>query len=138
MSVIRYVILGFIGVTSGAMVAAGLFAFITLIGVVERMAARSKTNKYIMLYEDMVLFGAICGNILTIFQPEIPIGPWILIISGVFAGVFVGSLSVALAEIVKVIPVFARRIKLKYGLPFVILCFAIGKCLGALYQFMTS
>lgn len=138
MNILRYIILGFIGVTSGAMVAAGLFAFITLIGVVERMAARSKTNKYILLYEDMVLFGAISGNILTIYKFHFPVGSWILIVYGLFAGVFVGCLSVALAEIVKVIPVFARRINLKYGLPFVILCFAIGKFLGALYQFMTS
>lgn len=138
MNIIRNIILGFIGVTSGAMVAAGLFAFITLIGVVERMAARSKTNKYILLYEDMVLFGAICGNIISVFNFELPLGVWILIIYGMFSGVFVGCLSVALAEVVKVIPVFAKRINLKYGLPFVILSFAIGKLLGAFYQFMTS
>lgn len=138
MNIIRYIILGFIGVTSGAMVAAGLFAFITLVGVVERMAARSKTNKYILLYEDMVLFGAIFGNIITVFNFELPLGVGILIFYGVFSGIFVGCLSVALAEVVKVIPVFSKRIKLKYGLAFVILFFAIGKCLGALYQFMTS
>lgn len=138
MEIIRNIILGFIGITSGAMVAAGLFAFITLIGVVERMAARSKTNKYVLLYEDMVLFGAICGNILSIFQFDFRIGTWILIVYGFFTGIFVGCLSVALAEVVKVIPVFAKRIKLRYGLPFVILAFAIGKFLGALYQFMTS
>lgn len=138
MDIIRNIILGFIGVTSGAMVAAGLFAFITLIGVVGRMAARSKTNKYILLYEDMVLFGAVSGNILYIFEFDLPIGPWILIVFGFFAGIFVGCLSVALAEVVKVIPVFAKRINLRYGLPFVLLAFAIGKLLGALYQFMTS
>lgn len=138
MDIIRNIILGFIGITSGAMVAAGLFAFVTLVGVVERMAVRSKTNKYILLYEDMVLFGAICGNILSIFQLDFQIGSWILIVYGFFAGIFVGCLSVALAEVVKVIPVFAKRINLRYGLPFVLLAFAIGKFLGALYQFMTS
>lgn len=138
MDIIRNIILGFIGITSGAMVAAGLFAFITLVGVVGRMAARSKTNKYILLYEDMVLFGAVAGNILYIFEFDLPIGSWILIVFGLFAGIFVGCLSVALAEIVKVIPVFAKRINLRYGLPFILLAFAIGKLLGALYQFMTS
>lgn len=136
MNIIRYIILGFIGITSGAMVAAGLFAFITLVGVVERMAARSKTNKYIRLYEDMVLFGAMFGNIISIFKINVPMGNTMLIIFGIFSGVFVGCLSVALAEILNVIPVFTKRIKLKYGMPILVICFAVAKGLGALYQFM--
>ena len=138
MNIVRYVILAFIGVTSGAMVAAGLFAFITLIGVVERLAARTKTNKYIMLYEDMVLLGAVLGNIISIFTISVPLGSTLLIIYGFFAGTFVGCLSFALAEVLNVIPVFTKRIKLRYGMPILIVCFALGKGLGSLYQFLVG
>ena len=68
------ILLCFIGLTAGSMVAAGVFAFITLIGVVTRLAARTKTVKHIMLYEDMVVLGGTLGNILTIFEWKIPVG----------------------------------------------------------------
>ena len=53
---------------------------------------------------------------------------------GIFAGIFVGCLSMALAEVVQVIPVFVRRIRLIYGLVYVVICFALGKAAGTLYQ----
>ena len=66
------------------MVAAGVFAFITLIGVVTRLAARTKTVKHIMLYEDMVVLGRTLGNILTIVDWKISVGAWLLCMFGIF------------------------------------------------------
>ena len=102
------ILLCFIGLTAGSMVAAGVFAFITLIGVVTRLAARTKTVKHIMLYEDMVVLGGTLGNILTIFEWKIPVGAWLLCLFGLFSGIYIGCQAVALAEALKVIPVFAK------------------------------
>lgn len=128
------VLLCLIGLAAGSMVAAGVFAFITLIGVVTRLAARTKTVRHVMLYEDMAVLGGTVGNLLTIFQWKIPAGTWLLCLFGIFAGIYVGCQAIALAEALKVIPVFAKRIQLKVGLSLIILILAIGKGLGALYQ----
>ncbi len=128
------ILLGFIGLMAGSMVAAGVFAFITLIGVVTRMAARTKTVKHVMLYEDMVVLGGTLGNIMTIFEWKISVGAWLLCLFGLFSGIYIGCQAIALAEALKVIPIFAKRIQLKVGLSLIILILAIGKGLGALWQ----
>ena len=57
-----------------------------------------------------------------------------LVIFGIFAGIFVGCLSMALAEAVKVFPVLCQRINLSYGIYLLIFMMASGKFLGTLYQ----
>lgn len=123
-----------IGICSGGLVAAGMFAFVTMIGVVSRMTARTKSVRYIMLYEDLVIIGAAVGNILFLYEPALVMpttGAVWRIVFGFFAGVYVGCLSIALAELLNVVPIFSRRIRLNRGLTAFVLTFAFGKMLGA-------
>ena len=48
----RKLFLVFFGVSSGLLVSAGVFAFIAAIGIVPRMAWRTKTNHFIRFYEE--------------------------------------------------------------------------------------
>ena len=59
----------------------------------------------------------------------------ILIIYGLFAGIFVGCLALAIAEMLDSIPIFSRRMKFRHGVGVVILCMAIGKTVGSLIYF---
>ncbi len=127
-----------IGLSAGLLVAAGIFAFVTVIGVVQRMAARSKTAKYIQIYEDMVVLGGTLGNLFWLYQWHIPTGYFALCVYGFFSGVYVGCLSFAIAEVVNVLPIFVKRVKLTAGLPYIILIFAIGKLFGAFYQLIIA
>lgn len=135
---IKYALLAVIGVSCGSLVAGGVFAFIVKIGVLERMAVRTKTVKRIKWYEDLVVIGSTIGNLLYLFEWHVPLRSLMLILYGVASGVFVGVLSFSLAEVLNVIPVVVNRIKLKVGLPYIILSFAIGKMLGTLYQFFSK
>ena len=130
------VFLALIGLASGIAVSAGIFAFIISLGFVERMADVTHTAKHIRLYEDVILIGAVCGNILTVYQPNIHLGETGAAILGLFAGVFTGILSIALVEILKAIPILLRRIGFHKGLGFVVLSLALGKLTGALVQFI--
>ena len=66
---------------------------------------------------------------------RIPLGPFFLAVCGVFFGIFLGGWILALAEIAKVFPVFARRLKLSQGLSPVIISIAAGKILGSLFYY---
>ena len=44
----------FFAFSSGVLVSAGVFAFIAAIGIVPRMANRTKTQRFIPLYEDVI------------------------------------------------------------------------------------
>ena len=83
------------------------------------------------LYEDAVSAGAILGNVFQIFRIGIPGQSVLLAFFGLFAGIFVGCWSMALAEILNVFPIFMRRARIvRYAVVF-ILMLALGKGIGA-------
>ncbi len=133
---IKYSLLWIIGISGGLMVAGGVFAFITMIGVFPRLASRTNTSAYIYHYETAIIAGGILGSLFTIYQPEVRVlGVAGLLLFGFFSGNYIGCLSMALAENLKVIPVLVRRIGLKYGLPWIIAALAFGRAAGSFYQF---
>ncbi len=132
---IKYFVLAVIGLSAGAIVAAGVFAFITMLTIVPRMAARTDTAVHIKKYENAIILGGTLGNIIIVFSMNIPAGVIGLCLYGLFAGIFVGCLAMALVEVLRVIPVFTMRIKLNGGLAYIVLSIAVGKLLGTLFQF---
>ena len=122
-----------IGLCGGLLVAGGLFAFLTLAGVVTRLAAGTTTAKYLMFYEDMALFGCTAGNVLFLYRFALPLGNPFLGMYGIGAGVFTGCLAAALAEVVNMIPVLSERVNLKKGMTGIMVMFALGKLVGSLF-----
>ena len=125
------IFLGILGMSAGVVVAGGLFSFIVELGVISDFADRTHTANHILLYEDAVSAGAILGNVFQIFRIGIPGQSVLLAFFGLFAGIFVGCWSMALAEILNVFPIFMRRARIvRYAAVF-ILMLALGKGIGA-------
>lgn len=136
MMVMQQVFLVFIGISAGGVIAAGVFAFLAIIGVFPRLIGKTKTNRHILLYETVIIAGGVLGNISDIY--EIPIlwgGNLFLGIFGLSVGIFVGCLVMSLAETLKALPTINRRIHLAVGLQYVILSIGIGKLVGSLVYF---
>lgn len=129
---IRQVIMGIVGLSSGFAVAGGMFAFLIALGVVSRFAGKTHTAKYILYYEDAAAIGGILGNLVSIYAFPVPVGMAGVVSFGLFSGIFTGAWAMALTEIVDTIPIFSRRIRLKSGLPWLILSMALGRTAGAL------
>ena len=131
---IRQLVIVVIGLSAGFIVAAALYSFIAMVGVLTRLATRTNTAARVMLYEDVATLGAAVGNCFYLWTFSLPFGKVILAGGGFLTGIFVGCLAIALAEVLNVIPTFARRIHLKKGLA-AILCFmGAGKLIGTLFQ----
>ena len=136
---LKYIFLAITGLSGGAMVSAGVFALITSTGVMTRMAGKTHTAKHVQLYETMVVLGGTWWNIFWIFSigfhlPAI-VENILNVVMGVCQGMFVGCLAVSLAEALNATAIFARRVKLKTGLSFLILSAAIGKIIASFIQF---
>lgn len=135
---IKQILLVLIGISGGIFISAGLYAFIAMVGVLTRLAVRTKTASHINLYETIVILGATFGNVSYILNWRIPIGRIGLIVYGICSGIFIGCLAVALAEVVDVIPVFSRRVKLKRGMVVILSIMGIAKAIGTIFQFCYS
>jgi len=131
---VKYILLCLTGLAGGLAIAAGVFAFIVMIGIIPRFAGRTHTAWASWGYENAVLIGGLIGNLCCVFTFQIPLGNVGGIIFGVFSGMFVGGLAMALAEVLNVIPIFSRRLHLRQGMAAIILSLALGKAFGSWYQ----
>lgn len=133
------------GLACGALVAAGMFTFITMLGIVTRLAQVTKTARYILSYESWICAGAVIGNFLWmavtygadlgILHIIRPVWAVCLFVFGGLAGAFTGCLIGAIAEILDAFPIIFRRIHFKTGAAWVIAALAAGKFAGVLIQF---
>lgn len=132
---IKTIGLCFLGLSFGVTVSAGIFAFITMLNVIPRLAHRTGTAQHIYCYENAIILGGTFGNVLTLFVKSFPVTQLGLGIFGICAGIFVGCLAMALAENLRVIPIFVNSLRMRAGLPAILLAIAIGKLVGTLLQF---
>ena len=145
-----------LGGSYGLLAAAGVFTVLVAVGLVPRFAGKTHTARKVFLYEEMVVLGTIAGSFFTVFSRYNQIGAWlrerfpeylglwdglggvVQTIFGLFAGMFLGCLALAIAEMLDSIPIFARRVSFRHGMGLAILSMAIGKLCGSLIYFMTE
>jgi stage V sporulation protein AB len=124
-----------IGISAGLLIAGSFLAFLCMIGIIPRIAAVTKTMKCARSYENAIVLGAVLGNLLYLYQWKLHLWYFGIGLYGFFGGFFVGCLAAALAEVLKSVPIFARRIKLRKGLLYLVYSLALGKLAGSLLQF---
>ena len=153
MGIFMWCVLALAGLSFGMLAAAGVFTVLSAVGLIPRFAGKTHSAKEIWLFEDMVMTGTIVGCIFSIFRRYLQIGAWLeghlpgldwlwnalgqgfMGVSGVFYGMFVGCLALAIAEMLDSIPIFTRRISFRHGLGCVVLAMAAGKLCGSLLYF---
>lgn len=133
-----YILLIIIGLCGGFTIAGGVFALISAIGLIPRLADKTRTARYIKSYETAIFYGGTLGNLFSLikFQWNIPFYHIIFCFTGLFIGIFIGCLATSLAESLQVTAIFSRRLKLHHGLGFIVLFTALGKLIGSLLYFI--
>lgn len=140
----------------GLLAAAGVFTVFSTVGLIPRFADKTHSAKKVMTYENMVILGTITGAIVSLFpeyldlqglfvgrlglSPEVwyVIASLLLTVCGLFSGMFVGCLALAIAEMLDSIPIFSRRIGFRHGLGLAVTSMTIGKLVGSLYYFIVE
>ena len=154
---LRQMFLALIGVSAGLIVSAGVFTVLISVGLIPRFAGKMHVADKVFVLEEMVICGTLAGSFFSIYSRWAMIGTFVLehalfgveategvwrlagtliqIIFGLFAGIFVGCLALAIAEMLNTIPVFVRRIGFRHGLGIAILAVAFGKLIGSVIYF---
>ncbi len=155
---LNYILLVIIGSSFGIFTAGGVFTVLIAVGLVPRFAGRFHVGRKVLLFEEAVILGTLTGGILSVseyscgigsfvlqhqwFGPDMTPVIWsgagyvILSVMGLFSGIFVGSLAMAIAEMLDTIPIFSRRICFRRGLGIAVLSMALGKAAGSLLYFI--
>ena len=129
-------ILFFIGISSGFVTSAALFALIASMGILTRLAQMTHTARYMRWYEMCFIVGGTLGNWMYIYEYPIngiTCGGAFLI--GAFMGIYLGCFIGALAEVLNVFPRMMHRLGLKIGITLFVFSMAIGKSVGGILDF---
>ena len=156
MTFLKQIFLGLCGLSFGFLASAGVFTVLVSVGLIPRFAGKMHVAKKVFALEEAVVLGTICGGFLSVFSEygnlggfvlsrnlfgadTLAIWTWIggtvLTVGGFFAGMFVGCLALAIAEMLDSIPIFSRRIGFRHGLGIAIAAAACGKLIGSLLYF---
>lgn len=150
---IKEIFLFFVSGSFGLLSSAGVFTVLAAVGLVPRFAGKTHTGSRVILYEEMVILGTIIGGAAGVFEDYFHVGDFavshgvsleiwqiignvILAVYGIFAGMFIGCLALAIAEMLDSIPIFSRRIGFRHGMSLAIGAMAAGKVCGSLFYFI--
>lgn len=156
MTLLKQIFMVVCGLSFGFLASAGVFTVLVSVGLIPRFAGKMHVAKKIFALEEAVVLGTLTGGFFSLFPDWGNIGKLVsdhqllgantdhiwkicgnifLIIFGIFAGMFVGCLALAIAEMLNSIPIFARRIGFRHGLGVAISAAACGKLIGSLIYF---
>ena len=121
MHYISYLILIICGLSAGFMTAAAYVAFIAMLGIFPKMAAKTRTAGQCMLYENCLILGILLSTLLQFFLsyssagiaenplPSPIVGTVLLVLIGMFGGIYIGFLIGGLSEVLNVIPIYVSK-----------------------------
>lgn len=153
---LKQILLAVCGLSFGLLSSAGVFTVLASVGLIPRFAGKMHVAKKVFALEEAVIFGTITGGFFSIFSNYGEIGGFVLsrqifgaatvflwkgigtlalVSFGFFAGMFVGCLAFAIAEMLDSIPILARRIGFRHGLGIAVAAAAAGKLTGSLLYF---
>ncbi len=154
---LKQLLLAVCGLSFGFLASAGVFTVLVSVGLIPRFAGKMHVAKKIFALEEAVVFGTLTGGFFSVFSSYGEVGKLVLsgqvfgartvkiwgmigggflILFGLFAGMFVGCLALAIAEMLNSIPIFSRRIGFRHGLGVAITAAALGKLAGSLIYFI--
>lgn len=153
---LKQVFLGVCGLSFGLLASAGVFTVLVSVGLIPRFAGKMHVARKVFVLEEAVVFGTLAGGFFSIYTRYGEIGKFVLSrqifgaetvkvwgitgrfflsFGGFFAGIFVGCLALAIAEMLDSIPIFSRRIGFRHGMGVAIMGVALGKLIGSLIYF---
>lgn len=135
------------GLSGGFVTAAAFVAFISMLGIFPKVAAKTKTAGECILYENCLMLGILLATLVQFFLvydsagfyngtlPPPYVGIVLLCIIGIFGGIYIGFLIGGLSEVLNVIPIYARKAHMQKWICLIIYFLALGKGVFTLIQF---
>ncbi|WP_416197789.1 MAG: Stage V sporulation protein AB [Sporanaerobacter sp.] len=133
---IKNIVLLILSISGGVVVGNAAAAFITLLGIIPRLAQISDTDEHIVLYQRVLTLGMFLFSLIFCLNISFKLNKYMSIFFGVFFGIFVGLSASALAEVLNVIPVVARKLDLRDYVTYLILAIVMGKVVGSLAHWL--
>jgi stage V sporulation protein AB len=125
-----------IGLAGGIAVGSAFVALLTVLDLVPRLVQLARANRRSGVFESAIVAGVLYWTCADLFGFGLRLPAALLVIPAVFQGVFVGMLAAALTEVLNVIPILAKRLKLDPYLFALLMAMVLGKVAGSLLDWL--
>lgn len=126
----------FTGYSAGIITGTAVSAFITLLQIVPRFVQISDNRDYLKLYERAFSYGVLFFTILYFFNITFKLNKYVSIFFGLFFGIFVGFAASALAEVLNVMPILCKKLKLDDSTFYLVASLVLGKVTGSIFYWL--
>lgn len=129
-------LLAFVGLAGGFAVGSAFVALLIVLDLIPRLVQFTRAYRRSAVFESGILLGALYWICADLFDWSYMLPDAILLLPAVFQGLFVGMFAAALTEVLNVIPILAKRLRLKPYLFSLLLSMVLGKVAGSLVDWL--
>lgn len=129
-------LLAAIGLAGGFTVGSAFVALLIVLDLIPRLVQLTKAHRRSWLFESAILIGAVYWICADQFHWKLGWPPAALLVPSIFQGVFVGMFAAALTEVLNVLPIIAKRLRLKPYLFPLLIAMMLGKVVGSLVEWL--
>lgn len=126
----------FIGLAGGLVVGSGMVAFLVVLNIIPRLAQITSSYSKIRSYERAVVLGSVFFTWTDFFDWKYRFFPLASAFVGLLAGAFVGMLAAALTEVINVLPILAKRVRLDTYIIWLLMAMILGKVFGSIADWL--
>ncbi len=123
-----------LGIAGGIAVGGGVIALFIVLDMIPRLAQLTRSYHRVHWYEGAMVSGSLIGTVFDFWNWKMALGAWSGFIVGLFNGIFVGLLAAALTEVLNVLPILAKRLRMIHYLFGLLMAMVTGKVAGSLFD----
>jgi stage V sporulation protein AB len=125
-----------VGLAGGLAVGSGMVAFLIVLDIIPRLAQLTRSYRYTRRFEMAVVLGSVVWTVVDFFDIAGRFNPLGTAVIGLFCGAFVGMLAAALTEVINVLPILAKRMRMADYMMWMIAAMIAGKVFGSLFDWL--
>ena len=129
-------VLVLVSFAGGFTVGSAFIALLIVLDLIPRLVQLTRAYRRSAWFESGILFGAVYWSSADLFDWGLSLPDEVLLLPAIFQGLFVGMFAAALTEVLNVLPILAKRLRLKPYLFSLLLALVLGKMTGSLADWL--
>ncbi|RXZ77920.1 stage V sporulation protein AB [Paenibacillaceae bacterium] len=126
-----------LGLSGGIAVGSGMVALLVVFDLIPRLAQLARAYHKSAWFETAVIAGSVYWSFADFLNWRLPASfSTFLAGIGLLDGIFVGMLAAALTEVMNVLPILAKRMRLANYLVALVMAMVLGKIAGSLFDWL--
>lgn len=136
-NILAHAFIVLLGIAGGLAVGSGLVALLVVFDLIPRLAQLAQAFRLSIWFETALIVGTLYWTFADFLEWRLYLPQaFFLSVTGLFSGIFVGMLAAALTEVMNVIPILAKRLRLSRYIVGLVMAMVLGKTVGSLFDWL--